>query len=288
MSEDTTTLVEETSVTVQTALKELDQATPLVNAITNDVTVNQVANVILHWGGLPVMSDDVRELDEMVDAAEACLLNMGTVSETGEEAMMTAGQAASEHDAGLVLDPVGAGATTTRSRVAERLSTNLDINVINGNRGEIAALVGENAEVRGVESVGEHPDAAETAMACAQRTGAVVVASGTTDIVATAETAFELTVGDEMLGTFVGTGCMLGGTIAAFCGALDDPLTAALTGTIAFGLAGEAAANGEFGDYAGPASYETTVLDAAAGTDPEMIATMDIDSRINRVLAEVN
>ncbi|CCC40782.1 hydroxyethylthiazole kinase [Haloquadratum walsbyi] len=286
MNEDTTTLVEETNTTTQAALRQLGQTTPLVNAITNDVTVNQVANIILHWGGLPVMSDDVRELDEMVNAAEACLLNMGTVSETGEEAMMTAGQAASEHDAGLVLDPVGAGATATRSRVAERLSTTLDIDVINGNRGEVAALVGEDAEVRGVESVGEHPDAAETAIACAQHTEAVVVSSGVTDIVATAETAFELNVGDEMLGTLVGTGCMLGGTIAAFCGGLDDPLTAALTGTVAFGLAGEAAANGEFGEYAGPASYETTVLDAAAGTDPEMIAAVDIDNRVNRVLAE--
>lgn len=287
MSDNTTKLGEEVEITVQGALTELAQTTPLVNAITNDVTVNQVANIILHWGGLPVMSDDVRELDEMVGVAEACLLNMGTVSETGEEAMMTAGQAASEHGTGLVLDPVGAGATTTRSRVAERLSVDLDVDVINGNRGEIAALAGEDAEVRGVESVGEHPDAAETAMACAQRTEAVVVASGATDIVATTDTAFELSVGDEMLGTLVGTGCMLGGTIAAFCGALDDPLTAALTGTIAFGLAGETAASGEFGEYAGPASYETAFLDAAAGSNPETTASVDIDSRVSRVLAEI-
>ena len=262
----------------RTAVRE---ATPLVNALTNEVTVNDVANVTLHWGGLPVMSDDAREIGDMVAGAQGLLLNMGTVSEESEATMMTAGRAAADHDVPTVVDPVGAGATPTRSRVADRLVTDLPPTIVSGNYGEIAALVGDNADVRGVESVGEHADVAETAVACARETGSAVVASGETDVVATGSRAFEVRSGDPMLGRVVGTGCMLGVTLATFAAALDDPLEASLAGTLSYGLAGEAAAAGAFGEFHGPASYLTAFLDAVAGHEP----TADPDDRIQEVIA---
>ena len=262
----------------RTAVRE---TTPLVNALTNEVTVNDVANVTLHWGGLPVMSDDAREIGDMVAGAQGLLLNMGTVSEESEATMMTAGRAAADHDVPTVVDPVGAGATPTRSRVADRLVTDLPPTIVSGNYGEIAALVGDNADVRGVESVGEHADVAETAVACARETGSAVVASGETDVVATGSRAFEVRSGDPMLGRVVGTGCMLGVTLATFAAALDDPLEASLAGTLSYGLAGEAAAAGAFGEFHGPASYLTAFLDAVAGHEP----TADPDDRIHEVIA---
>jgi hydroxyethylthiazole kinase len=255
------------------ALADVYEAAPLVNAVTNAVTVNDVAQVILHWGGLPVMSDDEREVDEMVAGAEACLLNMGTVSEAGEAAMVAAGEAANGAGVPVVLDPVGVGATSTRDRVARRLAAELDVAVLKGNHAEVTALAGEAAEVRGVESVGEYDDIAATAAACARAYDTVVVASGATDVVATADRAFELAAGAPAMGEVVGTGCMLGATAATFAGGLADPLAAALVGTTAFGLAGEAAADGAFGPVHGPASYQTAFRDAVAGlgeveTDP--------------------
>ena len=238
---------------------------PLVEAVTNDVTVEQVAQVIRNWGGLPVMSDDAREVGEMVAGASACLLNMGTVSEAGEETMLAAGRAANDHGVPVVVDPVGVGATATRDRVAERLVSELDVAILKGNHGEITALAGEAAEVRGVESVGEYGDVAESAVACARETGAVVVASGERDVVATGETAYELTAGHPKMGSVVGTGCTLGGTLATFAGVGDDPVDAALAGTLAFGFAGEAAADEQFGPVRGPASYEIAFGDAMAG-----------------------
>ncbi|GGL63488.1 hydroxyethylthiazole kinase [Halocalculus aciditolerans] len=252
---------------LDTAVGAVGEASPLVNALTNDVTVNDVANVALHWGGLPVMSDDEREVAEMVASADACLLNMGTVSERGEAAMLAAGEAAAEHGVPVVVDPVGVGATATRNRVAERLVTELDVAIVKGNYGEVSALVGADADVRGVESVGEYADIAETAVACARRTESVVVASGEVDVVATADGAVEVRAGDPMMARVVGTGCMLGMTLATFAGALDAPERAALAGTLAFGLAGEAAANGAFGGFDGPASYRTCFMDAVAGLD---------------------
>ncbi|WP_396612170.1 hydroxyethylthiazole kinase [Haloferax sp. S1W] len=278
---------------LQRALETISSTQPLVNSVTNEVTVNDVANITLYWGGLPVMSDDEREVGDMVSIANGCLLNMGTVSEAGEETMLTAGRAAGENDVPLVVDPVGVGATPTRSRVADRLVSELDVDVLNGNYGEISALAGADAEVRGVESVGEYAEIAATAVACARETGAVVVASGETDIVATDEAAYEVHAGHEMMGTVVGTGCMLGVTLATFAAALDDPLEAALAGTMGYGLAGELAADGAFGEYHGPASYRIAFLDAvsglANGTAEERSdePLPDLADRIERIEIEV-
>ncbi len=246
-------------------LSTVAEQSPLVNAVTNNVTVNDVAQIILHWGGLPVMSDDEREVGDMVAASQACLLNMGTVSEEGEATMMTAGESANEAGVPVTVDPVGVGSTPTRDRVAERLATELDVAILKGNYGEISALAGDDTEIRGVESVGEYSDITATAVACAQEYDTVVVASGETDIVATGEQAYEITAGHPQMGTVVGTGCMLGATVATFAGALDDTEQAALAGTVAYGLAGEAAAAGEFGEVHGPGSYNVAFKDSVAG-----------------------
>jgi hydroxyethylthiazole kinase len=243
----------------------ISETEPLINAVTNGVTVNDVANVTLHWGGLPVMSDDEREVADMVAAADGCLLNMGTVDEVGEATMLTAGEAANEGGLPLVVDPVGVGSTPTRTRVASRLATELDVTILKGNHAEITALSGADADVRGVESVGEYAEIAEHAVACAREYGTTVVASGETDVVADAEGAYEIDAGHPMMGNVVGTGCMLGVTLATFAGGLgvDRPLEAALSGTVAFGMAGERA--GTDGSYDGPASYRIAFLDSVAG-----------------------
>lgn len=267
------------------SLEAIEETVPLVVSYTNDVTISAVANTNRHWGGLPVMSRDEREAADMLAGADACLINMGTVDARTEELMVTAGRAASRADVPIVFDPVGAGATPTRSRVAERVVDEVALAIVKGNYGEITALAGEDAEVRGVESVGEYAAIAETAMACAERTGAVVVASGETDVIATTERAYELNAGDEMMGLFVGSGCMLGGTLATFAGGLDGkrPLDAALAGTAAFGIAGEIAS--DEGSWAGPASYSTALLDAIATFDPTRSGVSDVEERVD-VIAE--
>jgi hydroxyethylthiazole kinase len=259
------------------ALAAVETSSPLVNAVTNDVTVRDVANVVLEWGALPVMSDDRRDAVEMVAGAEGLLLNTGDVSEEGVETMVATGESANDHGVPVVVDPVGAGATTVRSETAARLLADLDVAVVKANRGEIAALAGAEGAVRGVESVGDHADAGEHAAALAAETGAAVVASGTTDLVAVPDgPVHEVTAGHPAMGEAVGTGCMLGGTCAAFAGALDDPGEAALAATLAFGLAGETAADWA---HRGPGSYLVNLHDAVAGLEPPA----DAASRVERV-----
>ena len=267
------------TVALPDALATVAETTPLVTAVTNRVTVADVAQVIDHWGALPVMSEDDREVADLVAAADGLLVNVGTITASQEETMLTA-SAAADDDVPVVLDPVGAGATDTRDRVSTTLADR-GVAAICGNYGEITALTGADAEVRGVESVGDYDDIAETAVACAREYDTVVVASGETDVVATTDTAYEVAVGTPEMGEVVGTGCTLGATLAAFLGALPAE-RGALAATAAFGLAGEAAAAGEFGAVAGPASFQTAMRDAVAGlaaTEP------DASDRITRVLA---
>lgn len=254
-----------------TVLEAVQDQPPLVDAITNRVTITDVANIIQYVGGLPVMADDRREVAAMIESADACLLNTGDVSPTGEETMRKAGSAANEAGVPVVLDPVAVGTTPTRSRVIDHLLETVEMAIIKGNYGEISALADREAGLRGVEAVGTYETIEETAMAVADQTETVVVASGETDIVATPTTAYKVSVGDPMLGDFVGSGCMLGGTLAVFAGAVpDQPEAAALTGTVLYGLAAEDAAEG--GQYAGPESYKTAFLDHIAQATPEDIA----------------
>jgi hydroxyethylthiazole kinase len=110
-----------TAVALPDALERVVETAPLVAAVTNKVTIAEVAQVIDNWGGLPVMSEDDREIDEFVAAAQAVLLNVGTVTESQEVTMVDAADAAAELDVPVVLDPVGVGATGTRDRVAAAL-----------------------------------------------------------------------------------------------------------------------------------------------------------------------
>ncbi|MCU4740838.1 hydroxyethylthiazole kinase [Natronoglomus mannanivorans] len=266
------------------SIRTIRSTEPLVQELTNTVTINDVANCTLHWGALPVMADTPGDAGEMADLASAILLNPGQVPETKVEAMCEAGRRANERGVPVVLDPVGVGSTSTRQAVAERLLSELEIAAIKGNYGEISHLAGAEAEVRGVESVGEYEEIGETARALADATGAVVVASGVDDVVADSESAYRVRAGHELMGEVVGTGCLLGATVAVFCGALADDVTAALHATLAYGLAGERAAE-EF-DYDGPASYRIAFLDSIAGFTPDVAveSELNLEERLERLV----
>lgn len=270
------------STALADSLSAIRETKPLVHHLTNEVTKNDLANITLHWGGLPVMADAPDEAPEMAELAGAILLNTGRMSEPNIAALHNAGEAANELDIPVVLDPVGVGATPTRTEVAESLLETVEFTAIKGNYGEISTLAGVEAEVKGVESVGEYDEITDTARALADSTGAAVVASGVTDVVASADITYRIESGHEMMGEIVGTGCMLGSTVANFCSSVSKPLSAALHATLAFGLAGERAADIA---YNGPASYRTNFLDSVWNFTPETARELDVDpeTRVERV-----
>ena len=256
------------------SLRRLREAKPLVHQITNYVVMNETANATLALGALPVMAHAREEVEEMAAIAGALVLNIGTLSPHWVDAMLLAGRAANERGTPLVLDPVGAGATTYRTETARRLLDELDVTVLRGNAGEIATLVGVDAEVRGVESIGASLEPAELAREAGRRLGLVASVTGPVDHVSDGRRTIAVENGDPMLATITGTGCISSALTGCFLAVnADRPLEAAAEALVALGVAGEDAAR----DAKGPGSFHVGLYDALAALDP---ATLDGKARI--------
>jgi hydroxyethylthiazole kinase len=254
-------------------LAGLRERRPLVHNITNYVVMNETANAILALGALPVMAHAREEVEEMVGLAGALVLNIGTLSRDWIEAMVAAGAAANARGVPVVLDPVGAGATTYRTETAKRILDTIDVAVLRGNAGEVATLVGVEAEVRGVESVGAGGDPAELARAAARSLGVVASVTGAVDHVSDGEREAGVSNGHELLAAITGTGCMSTALTGCFLAAKDDPFEAAVEALVAFGVAGEDAA----AEAKGPGSFHVGLYDALAALDP---ATLSARARV--------
>ncbi len=240
---------------------------PLVHNLTNYVVMNETANAILALGALPVMAHAREEVDEMVGLAGALVLNIGTLDSSWVRSMLAAGRAANARRIPIVLDPVGAGATGYRTKTAKRLLAELHVAVLRGNAGEIATLVGVEAEVRGVESIGGGGDPAELAREAARRLGVVAAVTGAVDHVSDGERVAAVSNGHPLLATVSGTGCMSTAITGCFVAAREDPFEAAAEALVAFGVAGEDAA----GDAKGPGTFHAGLYDALAALSPETL-----------------
>lgn len=253
----------------QEALRRISAEKPLVHHLTNYVTVNLVANVTLSTGALPVMAHAAEEVEEMASLASALVLNIGTLDPRQTESMLLAGRRANERGIPIILDPVGAGATSLRTRTAERLLSELEVAVVCGNAGEVATLAGLDAEVRGVESLAG--DAQSAALQAARSLGVTVAATGPVDYVSGAGRTLAVSNGDPLMGRVVGSGCASTSTIGCFAavgGADAETVAHALA---YYGRAGEVAAGGA--GAGGGGTFEPRFLDALAALagDPESL-----------------
>jgi hydroxyethylthiazole kinase len=256
------------------SLRRLRERKPLVHQITNYVVMNETANATLALGALPVMAHAREEVEEMVSIAGALVLNIGTLSEPWVDAMLAAGRAANERGIPVVLDPVGAGATAYRTETTRRMLAELDVAVLRGNAGEVATLVGLDAEVRGVEAVGDMGDPAEVARAAARLLGVVASVTGPVDHVSDGDRVVAVANGHPLLASITGTGCMSSAITGCFLAVAASPLDAAVEALVAFGVAGEDAAVGA----KGPGSFHVNLYDALAALDP---ATLDARAKMS-------
>jgi hydroxyethylthiazole kinase len=249
------------------SLRRIRERKPLVHQITNYVVMNETANATLALGALPVMAHAREEVEEMVALAGALVLNIGTLSPHWVEAMLAAGRAANERGIPVVLDPVGVGATSYRTETAHKILDQVAVAVLRGNAGEVAALVGVDAEVRGVEAIGDSGDSAALARAAARQLGVVASVTGAIDHVSDGERVVAIANGHPLLASITGTGCMSSAITGCFLAAADSPLDAAVEALVAFGVAGEDAAR----DAKGPGSFHVGLYDALAALDPETL-----------------
>ena len=250
-------------------LENVRKNCPLIHNITNYVTVNDCANVLLACGGSPIMSDDVDEAEEIVSICGGLNINIGTLNQRTIPAMHKAGRKANELGHPVVLDPVGAGASSLRTQTAKDLIGNVKFTVIRGNISEIKALALGEGGARGVDAdvadkVTEDTRSHAVAFAkeFAKKTGAVIAITGAIDIVADGKKAYCISNGHPMMSSITGTGCQLSALIAAYVTANPNtPLEATVAAVCLMGICGERAYE-RLTELDGNATYRNYIMDA--------------------------
>ncbi len=259
-------------------MKNVQEKAPLIHNITNYVTVNDCANILLACGASPIMSDEKDEVREITSICDGLNINIGTLNKRTIEAMLIAGKKANELKHPVVLDPVGAGASALRTNTANNLIDEIQFTVIRGNISEIKTLAGSTASTQGVDAnvadkvTDENLDSAIAfAKALSEKTGAIIVITGAIDIVCDNSQAYIIRNGHPMMSDVTGTGCMLSAITAAYVTANpDDILTAAAAAVCAMGLAGEIACS-RLNKLDGNSSYRSYIIDAICNMTPDQL-----------------
>lgn len=249
-------------------LRDVKNKKPLVHHLTNYVTVNDCANIVLALGGSPVMADDAGEVEEMVGIASALVINIGTLNVRTIESMLLAGKKANQLGIPVVLDPVGAGATSLRTNTAAKLIHEIKLAVLRGNMSEIKVVAGVDALTRGVDSVDNGAGGEEIASSLAKRLDCIVAITGARDIVSDGSRIGLIDNGDQLLAKISGTGCMATSLIGCYAGVTTDSYLAACAGLVTMGVAGEKAV-ASLNPTEGIGTYKVKLMDGIDQLTPE-------------------
>ena len=256
--------------TIKAVLENTQNRTPMVHSITNNVTINDCANIILAAGGTAIMAQDEREVEEITSHAQALVINMGAVR--AQEAMLRAAKSARRNGNPVVLDPVAAGASTLRREMCARLLCENLVSVIRGNASEVRALAAGAEQETGVEasaldSVTEDnlQESAAWLRSFSRRTGAVVMLTGAMDVITDGTRTAVVRGGSAYLRRITGAGCMLTSLTGVYCGANPDiVLEAVVTASEVMKHCGETAEARVRKEMEGTASFRTRLIDAVS------------------------
>ncbi|MBE6014933.1 MAG: hydroxyethylthiazole kinase [Lachnospiraceae bacterium] len=259
-------------------LENVRLTTPLVHNITNYVTVNDVANVLLACGGSPIMSDEPEDVADITSICGGLNINIGTLNKRTIEGMYAAGRKAKELGHVRLLDPVGAGASKLRTETAVGLMKEVEFDVIRGNISEIKTLAlgsgttkGVDADVADAVSENNLEEAIAFVKRFAKDVKAIVAVTGAIDLVTDGDKCYVVRNGRPEMGRITGTGCQLSGLTTAFAVANpDNKLEAVAAAVCTMGLAGEIGyANLKDGE--GNSTYRNRIIDAIFNMTGKML-----------------
>lgn len=249
-------------------LRAVRERSPLIQCITNFVTVNDCANILLATGASPTMAQDIREVEEAVAGAKGLVCNLGAIDLV--DSMILAGKRANELGIPVVLDPVAAEGTTLRRNLSAKLLEEVRFSAIRGNASEIRALAGQASLGSGVDvaawdtiTTENLPQSVELIGSLAKRTGAVIAVSGAMDVVSDGTQTIMLHNGCATMARITGSGCMLTTLIGAFCAvAPEHSFEATCAAMAAMGICGEIAEEKRLRNKTGNATFRTDLIDA--------------------------
>jgi hydroxyethylthiazole kinase len=264
-------------------LTKVREQNPLIHNMTNEVVTNFTANGLLALGASPVMAYAIEEVADMAKIAGALVLNMGTLNASLVDAMIVAGRSANAHGIPVIFDPVGAGATAYRTETARRILKDVKISIIRGNAAEIANVIGEDREIKGVDAGSQAGgDTEQLAVKTAKKLATVVVITGKEDVITDGENGYVIQNGHPILTRVTGTGCLLTSVIGTFTAVEKNLLTAGASALIFYGVSAELAAERK-GDE-GPGSFQVEFLNQLSKVS---FSDMDRLGRIRKIGLEI-
>lgn len=234
-------------------IQQIRNEQPLIHCITNIVVANFQANGLLALGASPVMADAIEEAAEIASISACTVLNIGTLKKDTVESMLLAGKSARESGSPVVLDPVGAGATSFRKQTVLKLLQEIDISLIRCNAGELAAIAGVTWQAKGVDAGKGDADIEAIAKQVAVQYNCLVAVSGEKDLVTDGYDVITVKGGHPFMSSVTGMGCLLSSVTGAFLAVRNDSQLDSVASALAFyKQAGEKAAERStgLGDFA--------------------------------------
>ncbi|MEG0618920.1 MAG: hydroxyethylthiazole kinase [Bacilli bacterium] len=253
-------------------IEKIRKNNPLIHNITNEVVANDVANSLLAIGASPMMAYAPEEMEEVAGIAKSIVLNIGTLTTEMLKSMLLVGKFANKNGIPVILDPVGVGATTFRKESVEQLLSEIEVQLIRGNAGELARIANIPWTSKGVDAGEGNVLVKDIAEIVANRYQTVVAISGEEDIISDGIQTIGVLNGHPLMTKITGTGCMLSGICGAFIAVGTRTMTifeSTVEACTVYAIAGELAV--ESLDFSGPGKFRSAFIDNLYSINSEKI-----------------
>lgn len=222
---------------------------PLIHCITNNITINDCANIVLSAYGRPIMAEHYKEVSDITKSASSLAINLGNITDDRMKSIMISGKTAYENKIPTIIDIVGVSCSNLRLNFAIDFINKCKPSVIKGNMSEIKAIFGLSIKSNGID-VNKEDETNNVNInhnvyivkELAIKTSSTIVATGAIDIISNGNRTYIIENGCEELSRITGTGCMLNALIATYISS-NDIMNSAILGTIVMGISGELSKN---------------------------------------------
>ena len=262
-------------------IENVRKKNPIVHCITNYVTANDCANIVLACGGSPIMADDIHEVEEVTAISDGLCINIGTLNSQKLDSMLLAGKKAQSLNHTILLDPVGIGMSSYRTNAVKRLIDEINFTAVRGNISEIKTLALGGKNTNGIDSdfadsvTEDNLDyAVKFVKSLSAKMGSVIAVTGAIDLVTDSERCFVIGNGRQEMRLVTGTGCQLSAVMTAFMAANPSALLeAAAAAVCAMGIAGEIGYS-RLAEFEGNAAYRNRIIDSVSLLDGNTLQNM--------------
>lgn len=266
-------------------LTYIQQDAPLIHCITNPISINDCANILLAIGARPIMAEHPDEVAEITAIAKGLALNLGNITDARMASMKISAGAAKDKVIPFVLDLVGLSCSRLRQKYAKELLQIAVPDIIKGNISELRTLLGlPTTPGMGIEAGQKEMVTQENALEYAKifqkqarEYHTILLATGPIDLVVSSDEAYIIANGSNALASITGTGCMnnvLAGACLAGVHGISSQATnntlAAILSCLLLGIAGENIQDIYLNQ--GPGSFHYSLMDSISKLTPQTIA----------------